>query len=418
MKKIICLFFALIVCVCAFAGCETTEGGKPNENPGVDLKKYPYYVNPDEAAYKFDTEQQITPYFKGNVIYNETILLEDDGESISGKLQYNPVKILSVRDYTWKTEYSADTYKVDGNTISIDKANGYTSLTPESGKIPYLTSKNLAGLEVPDGYKLSSGIANVNTDCVQMGSVVYSESSFYYGHQIQISYVYDVKDLKTTDFADYSTSGLEKTKAKLIAGEDLKVVVTGDSVAQGCSSSGFFKHEPNFPTWAELIKTGLESKYDSTVTVDNQSLGGMTSDWGSADAQTAKMKKANPDLLIIHFGINDCGSNNSANAFKDNIEKIIMDVQGANPNCEVIIIKAFTPAPSAYDLKTFEKYWAKADALAESCDNVYTLDMYTLSKTLLETKKYTDVTGNGINHLNDFSVRLYAMNILSALIKY
>ena len=410
MKKIFGLILAVMLCVCAFAGCGLTGGGdKPSDDDGkVDLKKFPYYKEVDEATYKFDLAEQVTPYYKGNVIYTETVLLEDDGTAISGKLQYTPVKVLSVRDYTWKTEYSADKYTVDGKTISITKESG----------LPYLTSANIAGTEVPEGYRLVSSISNVNTDCVLMGGVVYSESSFYYGHQIQVSYVYDVKDLKLSDFASYETSGLEKTKEKLTNGEPVKIVVTGDSVGEGCSSSSHFNHEPYFPTWAEMIKSGLESKYDSEVTLDNQAVGGMTSDWGSADAQTAKMKNANPDLLIIHFGINDCGGNNSANAFKDNIEKIIMDVQGANPDCEVLIIKAFTTAPTAYNTDLFEKYWSKMDSLASSIDNVYTLDMWTQSLTMLETKKYVDVTGNGINHLNDYSARLYAMNILASLVDY
>ena len=38
--------------------------------------------------------------------------------------------------------------------------------------------------------------------------------------------------------------------------------------------------------------------------------------------------------------------------------------------------------------------------------------------SMLNTKKYMDVTGNGINHLNDYTSRLYAMNILSMLNDY
>ena len=37
---------------------------------------------------------------------------------------------------------------------------------------------------------------------------------------------------------------------------------------------------------------------------------------------------------------------------------------------------------------------------------------------MLETKKYMDVTGNGINHLNDYSARLYTMNLLASLIDF
>ena len=37
---------------------------------------------------------------------------------------------------------------------------------------------------------------------------------------------------------------------------------------------------------------------------------------------------------------------------------------------------------------------------------------------MLKTKKYLDVTGNGINHPNDFIVRFYAMNLVNLFVDY
>ena len=44
--------------------------------------------------------------------------------------------------------------------------------------------------------------------------------------------------------------------------------------------------------------------------------------------------------------------------------------------------------------------------------------MYSQSVKLIGAKTYYDVTGNGINHVNDFSSRLYAMNMIGQLVKY
>ena len=42
--------------------------------------------------------------------------------------------------------------------------------------------------------------------------------------------------------------------------------------------------------------------------------------------------------------------------------------------------------------------------------------MTSLWRDLLKTKKFLDLTGNGVNHPNDFGQRLYAQVILDMLI--
>lgn len=412
MKKITTVLVALLMTfVLAFAACGgNNNSGSSSTGGEVDKSKFPNYVELEDAAYAFDLEQKVTPYWTGNVIYNETVMLLNEGGVISAKLQYAPLKVLSVRDYTWEKEYPVTDYKIEGNVIT---------LTNTESEMPYLNAGVLNNKDFPEEYRQVGSVEEMgNNGYMIMGGTFYTETDLIYGHQISVSYVYDVRDLKTSDFASYETSGFEKTKAKLTAGEPLKIVALGDSVAEGCSSSSHFNHEPFLPNWVNLVKQGLEAKYDSAVTVDNQAVGGKTSDWGCGSAQLSKLKAANPDLVILHFGINDLGVNTSANGYKENMEAIVLDVQTVLPNCEFMIVKAFTPNDKAYNPNSFAQYWKKMDDLAAGVDNTFTLDMWTMSRTLLETKKYFDVTGNGINHINDYGTRLYAMNILSALIKY
>ena len=204
MKKFLPVFMSLLFCATTFAGCASESGGQSesdasdasqSEKP-FDLSDFPLYVEPDEAVYKFGEEEMIAPYFKGNVIYNETVMLVEENGVISGKLQYDPVRILSVRDYTWEKEYPSNEYTLNGNVISMN----------EGGTLPYLTAENLQGKNIPEPYRQVSSITNVETDWVLMGGSVYTEGSLIYGHQISVSYVYDPRGLKTEDFADYGTS--------------------------------------------------------------------------------------------------------------------------------------------------------------------------------------------------------------------
>ncbi len=414
MKKFMKLLISMLMLPVLGLTAASCGGGngksKDDKTPSSNL---PNYVKPEEAAYAFGAIETVTPFYTGNVIYNESVLLikGDDGKAV-GKLQFKPVRILSVRDYTLNHEYDLSLFNVSGRTLTVN----------DPDRVTYLTEKNLQGLEMPEGFYLKNSVkemTNTLTDCVLMAGAVYTESPFYYGKQIYVSYVYDTKDLNTSLYATYKTSVLPKTQAKLAFGDSLKICATGDSVMEGCSSSKKFNHEPFMDNFMMLTVQELKRAYNNeNITLSNQAVGGMASGWGAEDAQTLKLANEHPDLLYIHFGINDLGSQNSAESYYINIKKIIDDVHGVNPDCEVVLIKAFNANPDIYDQAGFERYWAKLDQLASENANVYTLDMFSQSLALIAAKDYYSVTGNGINHVNDFSARLYAMNMIAQLVKY
>ena len=99
--RLLCFLLAFTVLLslaaCGGNGGESGNSGNPSGGE-IDMKDFPEYVQPDEAAYAFTDKEIRTPYWKGNVIYNESGMLVDDGTATSGKRQYTPVRILSVRD--------------------------------------------------------------------------------------------------------------------------------------------------------------------------------------------------------------------------------------------------------------------------------------------------------------------------------
>lgn len=393
---------------CTSGGGETSDTGSSGKEE-LDMSKFPNYVDPDAAAYKFEEEQWTAPYWKGNVIYNESVMLIDNGTEISGKLQYPAIKVLSVRDYSYATEYENGVdYTVEGNVIK----------RLEGSSMPYLTEENLKGNDIPAPYRKVASISNVETDYVMMGTnVIYTEGSLVYGHQVAVSYVYDVKELNEEVLPTYETSGTPKLKAKLAAGEDVKIVITGDSVAEGCSSSSKFNRPPYMPNFIDMAVSGLKTAYpEANITLSNQAKGGMTSAWGADAIQVNKIIETAPDVVYIHFGINDLGSGAGPGTYADNMQSMVLTIKEALPECEFVLIKAFPANEWAYDYEGFNKYWARLDNIAKT-ENVYTLDMFSIGTDMLKVKKYMDVTGNGINHLNDFSARLYSMAILASLTK-
>ena len=130
--------FLLISGGILMASCNT----KPIENEHFDYSKYPLYnENVDSIEYKFKDKEISDPFYKGNVVYNESVLLTKDDETgeISGNLMFKPTKILAVKDYTLKTkDYRKDVdFTLDGNKI-IKKENEIENTEQLEGEIDQL----------------------------------------------------------------------------------------------------------------------------------------------------------------------------------------------------------------------------------------------------------------------------------------
>ena len=414
--------FLLPVCLFLCVSCTHTKPDSSSkdesnsEEQEIDLTKFPNYVEDyDSLAYSFEDKQISDPFWKGNVIYNETVLLSKDSETgvISGKLAYTPLKILAIKDFTLKThDY------VEGTDYTLD---GKTIIRTENSTMPYLEDTTLKGEYLPDGYRLVSSISNISTDCMQMGPAYYTESDLYYGHQIQVSYVYDIREIVDTlaSFPDNQLEALPKLKNKLANNQDIKIVGLGDSVLEGCSSSKKFNHEPFMETFFNMSISYLNEKLESHITGANLSVGGTQSSWGCNNTQIYNVSQENPDLLIIHFGINDLGAGVSPNSYIDNMVSLVLEVRNRCPDCEFLILTPFGPNPMIYDYEKVDSYINKIKReITNSIQGTALVDVFNVSKELYKNKKYQDMTANGINHVNDYASRLYLQSILSTIVKY
>lgn len=394
------------------------EQSESKNSEEIDMAKFPNYVEDIEnLTYSFENKQMTDPYFLGNVIYNESaIMVKHEDGSVYANLRYKPKKVLSVRDYTWKTEYPTSSYSVQDKKIVM----------AEDGNIPYWTEAQLLGEGIPGPYvrRESMSLSNVATDYyVFTGMGMYTESDIYYGRQVQVSYVYDVNDLNEEVNPTCLIDTLPNLKAKLEAHGEVKLVTVGDSVGEGCSSSFKFNHEPYMHPWADQIVDVLADKYGASVINKNQSVGGKKSDYTSEDdSKLAAIAAENPDCLFIHYGINDLGAKVSPNMFKENIERIVLYVQSNIQNCDIVLLSPIMPNPGIYDSEMMSMYGEGLADLAEtytdSSRGVAFVDMTKLSlDDLAKGKSYFDLTANGINHPNDYGHRLYTQALAAALVE-
>lgn len=433
-KKLLCLMMAgsmLAAAACSGGGgnsTSSTDSGKQSqsEKGEIDMKNFPLY-NEDyndlvynETDYK---NAMSAPYWKGNVIYNELSLpiLYDNG-AVYAKLYYAPEKVISVKDQKLSVTYE------EGKDYVVDKENKRLVI-PEGSSIPSIFEKADEGVRPPEGFTYTEGMPN-NIDLYTIwnlgtGAFVYTESAYFYGKYLSISYAYDVDELDTSVFAKYDATALTTLRNKLKKGEDISVVTIGDSITEGCSSTGDNLHvAPNTPCYANQLKTEFERVYGSKVTLTNVGKGGSESKYPvtpEGSAALGKAKEAMPDLCVIAYGMNDSSSQVSPSAYDENIRKIISEIKNVSENCEFILVNSF-PCNPLYerDATLFDGYLRKLEKIADEDEGGHTvvIDMQKVGKYYMQTKKYCEISSSNVNHPNDFFHRVYAMNIMSAICDY
>jgi len=347
---------------------------------------------------RYDSEKYLTPIWSGNIVYNESVLPfeEKDGVILPISLAYDIDHIYEVRSSSLEILYK------EGTDYNIE--NGRLVICPD-GSIPVMKYSEY----YPTGSK-----QNVK-DRTGGGDILFIEGGFFHTKQLAVTYSH--KDIWKEKVQQYQGGQLKKTVEKLQNRRSLRMVFFGDSIYTGCNSSGTAQggsQAPFMPAWYDMVIEVLKKHYGyDDITYINRSRGGRKS-YEGRDLAEDLVAGENADLVWIGFGMNDRTLN--PDEHRRNIESIIETVKKRNPECEFILT-----APML----------ANKEVVAFYCDQVYFIDEYnklkgegiavmdvtTPHKYLLSRKSYRDMTGNNLNHPNDFLCRLYAQTALACLIE-
>lgn len=351
----------------------------------INIILYPNLLEEECSAYSL--EKYMLPYWSSNIIYNESVMpLENEDGTISAiQLMYDAKDIVEVRNSALDTKY----------TEGVD-------YTIEDGKLKILTTGSIQTIDYSFMYP-STASENTVPDTTH-GYMYFSEGAVFHSMQLAVTYTPD--SAWGGAIPEHKASLLPKTMAKLEAGEDIKVVVYGDSICVGANSSSMVGTAPYCPNWFEMVFAQLGQRYSSQITFVNPSVGGMMSEWGVTNAQ-ALAANENPDLVFIGFGMNDGSAGVTTDTFKANIQSIMNTISASNPDCEYVLISTMcqnSDWPTGYQYQPL--YLPVLNSLEGTGCAV--ADITTLHQYLLTRKRFVDMTGNHVNHPNDFVVRLYA----------
>ena len=203
-----------------------------------------------------------------------------------------------------------------------------------------------------------------------------------------------------------------KTLAKLRAKEDLKVVFYGDSITTGANSSAFIDVAPHAESWPDMVASWLEKNYGGNVEAVNTAVGGMDTQW-VLDNVSTRVTAHNPDLVVIGFGMNDIALTEAAHGSL--MRQLVDRVRSENPESEILLVSSMLPHQEVPWVYQNQPYFEQRLEAIGSELGIGVAKVTTMHRTILQYKRYRDMTGNNVNHPNDFLARVYAQTILQTL---
>ncbi|KLU05270.1 hypothetical protein RISK_002761 [Rhodopirellula islandica] len=371
--------FAAITVACVMIGSSASS-------PATEPSRWQY------------SPEQLQPFWKADVIERESVLFIRDpatGEARASVL-FPIQKIISVQDSTGAITYEPG--------VDFDHASGSREISvPSTSRIE---TKSAADLRRPDNsqnYKLTHRDGN--------GEILFGGKLEYHSMQSWITYSKAADDWPVAMPA-FDPSALPLTIGKLQNRQAVSVVLLGDSISTGCNASAWGGAAPFQPAYQDLLKQHLESHYKTTIELTNLSVGGTSTPWGVLQIPTVVESK--PDLILLAFGMNDSAGRSPAD-YGESISQMISTARETLPDVEFILVATMLGNRDWTTLNhdVFPKY---RDQLASLCEpGIALADMTSVWQEFLLRKKDHDLTGNGVNHPNDFGHRVYAQ-VLSALL--
>jgi len=314
-------------------------------------------------------------------MYDESVFfIGANGVLSTASLLFAPERVLSLRDATRETTFE------EGRDFEVRRLER--------------TVVRLAGSRMPC------------TAPEDVASLVCADDDAFHRRQVEVSYTHVGEwDSLTPWCADQAVPG---TIRRLQAAEPVRVALTGDSISEGYNASGFIRVPPYQAAYGLLVAAGLEQAYGSPIELHNFAVAGWTSDHGLADVE--RVASVHPQLVIVAYGMNDASYAAPAE-LAGNVSALMEQVRRTSPDAEFVIVSPMLPNPEA-DPRVMPRFPAYRDALARlSGRGAVLADVTTLWRHLLARKSYYDVTGNGLNHPNDFGHRLYAQVVLAQLVE-
>ncbi|MBR6005762.1 MAG: SGNH/GDSL hydrolase family protein [Clostridia bacterium] len=378
---------------------------------------------------KFFENTHVAAFDMGGLVKDETAaFIYHDEEK---QLLFDIESVVSVKSSDGKTVYKQGVdYVLRNGKLALTENTSIPVMTPEiyysDGEEPYLKVLKPDGTESPCYFNASGTMGR---------------------HQVCVTYRTNNK----SRILPVCNGRFERFLRLLESGEDATVLFYGDSITYGANASLVHNLPPYSPPYTIMFVCALAEIYGycvkfalpeaentycgpfpeppagkrGTITFVNTAVGGWNSEDGIVNLGThitPQVKKHGCDLFVLAYGMNDGGRSPCETAA--NCEKIARHVLSISKTASVMLVSTMLPNPDAlhgwyanqpFQETELEKLAKKLNGEGTPCDAA---KMTSVSAKILERKKFIDISGNNINHPNDYFSRVYAAVLLQTLAGY
>lgn len=342
--------------------------------------------------------------WNSDIVFRESSVLidQENGSTPQARLAFPAKEILEIRSANGLIRFDPNTDFLlggDKQTIDFQKLKGMeaiklSSLYPAAG--------------APQSYRHRKGNPEQN--------LLYAPGHWFHDRNVEVTYR-RADSPTATSAADQAGStvtatygSLPKTLQKLRERKGLRIGVSGDSISTGLDSSATTQTIPNQFGYPELVAAQLQEDFGGDIYLTNRSVAGWSVANGLKDL--LELLKSKPDLILIAYGMNDVGRKDPK-WFLGQLSEMLTTIRKGSPDTEVILISTML-GNSEWVHTPSEMFPAYQEAMKTLVsDGVAMADVTAVWTLLQREKNFLDMTGNGLNHPNDFGHRLYAQTILS-----
>lgn len=341
----------------------------------------------------------LTPFWRAQPMTESLFFIQtSEDERPRSALLFKPTKILKIVSATRETTFIA------GQDYMLDESSATVTL-PVGSRIPFKTTDQMHPLMTSDAPKIALQAGDKSR------GLFFDNRDGYHNLHVEVTYECEPGQWKGPT-AEYAGDTLPRLLKKLHNKQPVKIFLSGDSISEGYNASHFTEAKPDCPGYGELFALALERHFGSKVEFKNFAVGGWQSSQGLKQVAEDKVGHQKPDLVIIAYGMNDV-FRRDADSYQKNVQGIMDTILESSPETEFLLIATMLGnAEWGMPMEQFALYRAALQKLGGP--GVALADMTAIWEELLKRKSFYDLTGNGVNHPNDFGHRIYAQ-VLTAM---
>ncbi|MBI1346886.1 SGNH/GDSL hydrolase family protein [bacterium] len=354
-------------------------------------------VTAQETKWQWSAEA-LQPFWQGATVYGESVLFlkDPEAETADAVVLFPINQIVSIKS-------SAGDITYEEGRDYLWKPGSHELLLTKESRIPSFLPSELRRQPGTQPYALTHRDGN--------GEILFGGRLEYAAMQVCVTYEHGPISWNGP-LPKFDATVLPRTIEKLKSKQPVSLVVLGDSISAGANASAMYDAAPYQPAYPELVRLNLAKQFETEVTLTNLSVGGKDTPWGVT--QVPAVLAAQPDLIVIAFGMND-SAGRPAKEYQEFTRQMLEQIRKDRPETEFILVASMLGNADWTRLKQ-ELFPAYRDALAELCGpGIALADVTAIWTEFLKRKLDCDQTGNGVNHPNDFGHRVYAQ-VISALL--